>query len=217
MKRTKYIWVLIAVFFLCSSRTCEEGKEETQEQKDQYTLNLINSVKEVFASDSLSDNLLRAYEMTAKEKLIDFTDYLRIISDTTININFRQQAIKLIRDQFISDSIEFYSCNKSVDGSKPITLKELLVSRLDEGDSYRIIPLQINISKPLSQCNDSVFTGSLLFNCKYIPVTCNDTVEILSENNNIEIYLKRNLNFFGNEYLKVWEVKFGKFCFQNVF
>ena len=60
-----------------------------QKEEEQYIVNLKESVKHVFVSDSFSDQLLRAFEITAEEKLNDFADYMKIISDTTLNLRFR--------------------------------------------------------------------------------------------------------------------------------
>ncbi len=52
------------------------------------------------------NQLLRAYEVTAAQRFNDFADYLRIISDTTLDLKFRQHAAELVKGLFISDKIE---------------------------------------------------------------------------------------------------------------
>ena len=75
MKWTRYILILIMIYLVCSARTCNEDEETTASKEEQYIMNLKDSVKHVFMSDSLTDQLLRAYEVTALEKLNDFADY----------------------------------------------------------------------------------------------------------------------------------------------
>ena len=113
MKWTKYIWILIVIYIVCSARTCNENEEASENQKEQYTMNLMNSVRNVFTSDSLSDYFLRAYEMTAIEKLNDFADYMKIISDTTLDLRIRKHTAELARGLFLNDEIDLSGWSKS--------------------------------------------------------------------------------------------------------
>jgi hypothetical protein len=169
----------------------------------------MNSVKEVFASDSISDHLLRGYEVTAVEKLIDFADYIKIIADTTLDLRFRQQATQLVRDLFISDEIELSHLSNAYPGKDINTLKQLLTFSLSEGIPYWTKPIQIDINKPFSVLNDSTFTGNLSFNYLSIYFISQDTLDMPSGTMLIEIYLMKKTRSFGKDQFRVWEVYLG--------
>jgi hypothetical protein len=209
MKWIKYIWILIVIYIVCSARTCNENEEATEKQKEQYTMNLMNSVKHVFTADSLSDHLLRAYEITATEKLNDFADYIKIISDTTLDLRFRQHAAELVRDLFISDEIDLSGWSKSYPEPGLNILEHLLSYSLSEGVSFWIKPLQIDIIKPFTYINDSTFTGNLSFNYKSLSLSSQDTSEIASGELVIDIYLVKKLRFFGKDQIRAWNVFLG--------
>jgi len=209
MRWIKYIWILIIIYIVCSARTCTESEEPSEEQKEQYTMNLINSVKHVFTSDSLSDHFLRAYEITAMEKLTDFADYMKIISDTTLDLKFRQHSAELVRNLFISDEIELSGWSRSYHAPDLIILEHLISYGLSEGVSRWNKPIQINIMKPFNNINDSTFTGRLSFN--YISLSFNnqDTSVTPSAKLAIDIYLMKKTRSFGNDRFRVWEVYLG--------
>ena len=209
MNRVKYIWILIVIYIVCSARSCNENEEATEVQKEEYTMNLMNSVKHVFTSDSLSDHLLRAYEITATEKLTDFADYIKIISDTTLDLRFRQHAADLVKGLFVSDEIELYNWSKTYPESCINSLELILAHSLSEGIPCLMNPFQITVSKPFISENDSTFTGSLTFINKCIPLGSKDTSEIVSGELIIDIYLVKKLRSFGKDQISVWNVYLG--------
>jgi hypothetical protein len=209
MKWVKYIWILIVIYIVCSARTCNESEEATEKQKEQYTMNLMNSVKHVFTSDSLSDHLLRAYEITATEKLIDFADYMKIISDTTLDLRFRRHAAELARDLFISDEIDLSGWSKFYPEPGLNILEHLLSYSLSESVLFWIKPININIIKPFTSINDSTFTGNLSFINKCVPLSSRDTSEIESVELVIDIYLVKKVRSFGKDQISVWNVYLG--------
>jgi hypothetical protein len=209
MNRVKYIWILIMIYIVCTARTCNESEETTEVQKQEYTMNLMRSVKHVFTSASLSDHLLRAYEITATEKVIDFADYLRIISDTTLDLRFRQHAAELVRDLFISDETDLSGWSKSYPEPGLNVLKHLLSYSLSEGVLFWLKPIDINIVKPFTSINDSTFTGNLSFNYKSLYRSGQDTSEIASGKLVIDICLMKETRSFGKEQFRVWEVYLG--------
>ena len=197
------------IYIVCSARTCNESEEATEVQKEEYTMSLMNSVKHVFTSDSLSDHLLRAYEITATEKLTDFADYIKIISDTTLDLRFRQHAAELVRDLFISDEIDLSGWSKSYPEPGLNILEHLLSYSLSEGVLFWIKPININIIKPFTSINDSTFTGNLSFINKCVPLSSRDTSEIESVELVIDIYLVKKVRSFGKDQISVWNVYLG--------
>jgi hypothetical protein len=209
MKWISYIWILIIVYFICSARSCTEDEDSVAKREEQYIMNLTDSVKHVFMSDSLSDKSLRAFEITAIGKLNDFADYMKIISDTTLDLKFRQHAAELVRDLFVPGEIELKNWSKaySVPGLSNLVL--LLEHSLSEGISCWIQPSQINVINPFTQVNDSTVTGSLSFIQNCIPFNTTGQFEIVSGEVVIDIYIIKEIKSFGDKRLRVWEVYLG--------
>jgi hypothetical protein len=209
MRWIKYIWILLVIYIACSARTCNEDEEVTDQQKEEYTMNLLSNVKNVFTTDSLSDHLLRAYEITAMEKLVDFTDYMKIVSDTSLDIRFRQHVAGLVRELFLSDEIEIAYLSELGTFSGHKTLEEILLNNLANGNTYRIEPFQIKITRPLCCINDSVFTGTISFNYRFIPLDDQDTSKTYSAKLITDIYLIKKLRSFGEGRIKIWDICLG--------
>ena len=209
MKWIRYIWILIMIYLVCSARTCTEDEDAAAKREEQYILNLKDSVKHVFMSDSLPDQLLKAYEITAIEKLNDFADYMKIISDTTLDLRFRQHAAELVRDLFVSGEIDLQNWSKVYPEPGLYTLELLLSHCLSEGISCWIRPLQINVSNPFTRENDSTFTGALSFYQDRHLFREKEPSDKVSRKLTIDIYIIRKVKTFGDLQFRVWDVCLG--------
>jgi len=172
-------------------------------------MNLMNSVRNVFTSDSLSDYFLRAYEMTAIEKLNDFADYMKIISDTTLDLRIRKHTAELVKGLFLTDEIDLSGWSKSWPETGLNIHDSLISYSLSEGVSFYNRPIKINVIKPFTSINDSTFTGDLSFNYKSFSLSGQDTSGIISGELVIDIYLVKKLRYFGKDQIKVWDVYLG--------
>ncbi len=209
MKGLKYILILILIFLVCSARTCEEGDESNALKEENYILNLKNEVKEVFASDTLSEQFLKAFEITASDMINDFADYLKIISDTTLDLRFRQKSAGLLRNLFISDKIVLSKWSRNYQEPGLYTMDELLEYLLSEGTPVSIDPVEIRSLKPFALKNDSTWTGILTCDLGYLSESKKDTLIITDRNIYFDIYLIKKVRYFGQEMIKVWEVFLG--------
>lgn len=209
MNWTKYILFLMMIYLACSAKTCNEDEEVMTIREEQLTANLMDSVKHVFMSDTLSDNFLRAYELTARGKLNDLADYLNIASDTTLDLRFRQHTADLIRGLFFADEIVLHNWSRTYSESNLSTLELLISNSLSEGITCRITPVQITVSKQFEIENDSTYTGNLSFKSKCVPHNTNDLSTTESEELVIDIYLLKKLRSFGKDQIRVWDVYLG--------
>lgn len=209
MKWIRYILILIMIYLVCTARTCNEDEAIAVGREEQYTMNLKDSIKDFFVSDTLNDQFIRAYEVTAVQKLNDFADYLRIISDTTLEMRFRQHAAGLVKGLFITDKIELNNLSRSYPESGLNTLELLLAHSLSEGAPFPFNPVQITVSKPFANKNDSTFSGNLSFINSYILSGSRDTSETESVSLIIDIYLVKKLRSFGQDRIKAWDVYLG--------
>jgi hypothetical protein len=209
MSWIKYILIFIAIYLICSARTCTEDEEAAAKREEQDIIKLIECVETVFTSDTLSDDLLRGYEINAINKLNDFGDYLKIVSDTTLELKFRQHAAELTRNLFIPGEIELNNWSKAYPAPALNTLEFLLEYSLSEGISCWLMPLQINVSTPFILKNDSTFSGALNFKQDCISLNKREISGSVSGKLIIDIYLIKQPKQFGDEKLNVWKVYLG--------
>jgi hypothetical protein len=92
MKRISYIFLLGLIWIICGSRSCGNGESLKAQREKKLVTALKDSIKQAVEVDSPSDQLLKAYEAKACQKLSDFADYLKIVSDSSLDATFRQQA-----------------------------------------------------------------------------------------------------------------------------
>ena len=209
MKWTGYILILIMIYIVCTARTCNEDEETAAAREEKYIMNLRDSVKHVFMSDSLTEQMLTAYELTAAQRLNDFADYLRIISDTALDLRFRTHAADLVKELFVRDEIELSGWSMSYPEPGLNILNNLISYGLSEGASFWNQPLQINFIKPFTGINDSTFTSVLSFNYKSLSLSGQDTSKIVSGRMLIDVFLMKRIKTFGKDRLTVWDVYLG--------
>ena len=76
--RSLHIIALLFAFFISSSESCDSTVEEEQRRKKEQLHQKIETIKEGFESDYLTEIAGIAYEEKAKQKLVDFSDYYTI-------------------------------------------------------------------------------------------------------------------------------------------
>ena len=186
-----------------------EDPETIAQREEEFIINLKDSISHVFMADSVPDPFLKAYEITAAEKLYDFADYLKIISDTTLDLKFRQQAAELVRDLFVSSEIELHTWSSVYPVIGLNTLELLLSHSLTDGMPFWIQPVEIIVTTPFIRESDSTFIGALSFYQNCISYNNPDTSENISERLLIDIYIIKRIKSFGKEQIRVWEVYLG--------
>ncbi len=170
-----------------------------------------DSIRKVFEVYHPDEDLLRAYEETARQKLSDFADYLKIISDTSLNIIFREHAAEMANRLFENVDADIRHWAETYSENDISTLKELLAKSLSEGLTFWIQPEQINVAEPLTARNDSTYSGKLSFYQKCIPFDVRKPTQPILPMKSINIHVIKKIKSFGDESLIVWEVYLGNF------
>lgn len=210
MNRISGILILIMIYIACSSRTCtEESNMKTANELNGMTASL-DSIRKAFEVDQPDDDLLKAYEETAIQKLSDFADYLKIVSDTSLNIKFRQQGAEMAKRLFVTGDIKIHNQGYAGSENDIPNLKELLEKVLSEGSACWIRPEEIKVAEPLTARNDSTYSGKLSFFQKCIPYNAQESTTTISPRMvSIDIHVIRKVKSFGDKSLTMWEVNLG--------
>ena len=141
----KYNILLAICFWLVSAPTCEDEISPVDARMDHLVR--LETVSEVFASESLSDNNLEAFEFKAVEKLMDFTDYMGIIYGDGYAESFRQQARRNIAAYFSTGEYAEMALN-------PTGVSAAY-------DSHHFYINSVDIIDPLQRETDTRYTGSI--------------------------------------------------------
>jgi hypothetical protein len=211
MNRTSHILILVIIWLFCSSRTCTEDRNLSAIDEVNALAAAKDSIRQTFEVDQPDEDLLRAYEKTARQKLSDFADFLKIVSDTSLNIKFREQAAEMVKRLFENGDADIRNWAKVYSETEISTLKELLSKSLSNGSAFWIQPEQIDVSEPLSATNDSTYRGKLSFYQKCIPFDFRKPTPQILQMKSINIHVIKKIKSFGDESLNVWEVYLGNF------
>lgn len=183
MRNTVKIFALILVYFLACGKSCDNAEQNDSRREQRRITAESDSLRIVFGTDSLSNTSLQAYMESARQKVYDLYDYLKIANDTTAAGPFRSKAKEMIRDFFLP--------GVKVNMSNPALLDSV----------YQLQAFQ--------RINDSVFGGRLA--CTFVHAGTETKIQKSSSDNKImEVFLVKSNKNFGKGKLRVWNVYLGK-------
>jgi len=209
MRRFYYILMAFLMYMLLCSKSCVNERKENTASPETQLFQARSEIKKEFESDYLTDRSLRAFEVKAKEKLVDLTDFLKIYSDAGMDESFKKQSIQMILDLFVTDGILINS--QLVDESvvKMVSVRSFLKTTSGTGFS-KIILDSLKITEPLHLTSDSQYTGSVRFSRKIARISEKDTLLSPPVDMQADIFVRKIKKSFGKDSLQVWKVSLGK-------
>lgn len=177
----------------------QENKEVTlsEEEPSEYGYSSSN-----FKIESLPDNLSpkqqKAFQLRAKQKFQDFTDYIEILSDKKVSSDLKQHSYQLAMDLFLNDSTTIVlNKEKQIE----IYLKEYLsLLMLNRKKSKNFEYQNIQFTENLKRDSLSKYYGTITFNTKPSNKKIFTTVDV---------YLIETKKQFGSTEEKTIEIKLG--------
>jgi hypothetical protein len=207
MKRWFKISALLLVYCLTTAKSCSNGEERKAELEQARVVAVRDSIHSVFASDSLPEGTLRAYEATARQKLYDLCDFFNIMADTSLDKAFRNTAADMASGLFIADTIMLNLCTPDNPGRKVFTVPEFMKEGFVPGNCHFG---SITVIKPLTRMNDSTYCGCLAFIEKGPQKSRGAHLKSPGHGNTADIYTIRRMTVLGSDSLKTWKVLLGK-------
>lgn len=190
----KYGSLLAVCFVVMASPTCEDEFYPVDPRRDH--IYRLEAVSDVFTTETLSDDNLKAFEFKAVEKLMDYGDYVGIIYSQGYEASFREQARQSISGFFNSDqNAEAAISLNSISGPY---------------SSYQILVDSAEIIEPFSREADTRYTGNMRYTEKILGINTQDTILLNHSYKTIGIILQMDYKDFGENSLLVWEVLLGK-------
>lgn len=208
MRRFYYILMAFLMYMLLCSKSCVNERKDNTASPETQLFQARSEIKKEFESDYLTDRSLRAFEVKAKEKLVDLTDYLKIYSDEKMDNSFRKQSNKMILELFITDEVLINSLLIRDKERKIVTVESLpkLTSRTGFN---KLILDSLNISEPLHLIADSKYSGTIKFSRKIVQISAQDTIVSSPASMQAIFFVRKIKKIFGNDTLQVWNVSLG--------
>ena len=210
MRKFLIISVSLLAFLLFSSKKCESPEDENVVGEETAFKAALDSINKAFEADYLSEQTLRAFEVKAKQKLVDFADYLHIVNDKTLDESFKEQARQMILDLFISDNVHISLKVHDELKEKNLVINEFL--KMDSGpggNSMEFIFDSINLSEPLHKVNDFNYIGSLTFSQRFTGFSSTNNLIIVSLSKKVDVIATKIRKQFGSDTLQIWQVYLG--------
>jgi len=194
-----------------TSKSCEPDvaidRPISQETQQVF---MQQEVKNEFESDILYEDRLMVFGERARQKMLDFVDYLNLYAykhtDTLLKLQVKDIVYRLFYEQ--DARIQLSSVNKNARVSYPPNLDGLFdYINASPYESIRFAISELNISEPLHPDSDEKYTGKLHCSISISGIAGNDT--ILISRNNIQVknlVTLTNKQFGENKSLIIWQV-----------
>jgi hypothetical protein len=209
MNRLIKISALLLMLLILGAPSCNDEQENTSKEESILS-EAKNDIKEKFETDYLTETSLFGFENAAKQKLSDLSDYLNILTDTTLDKSFRQKAAEKIKDSFQSGKVKINLNSSSQENAGEIEVNQLIKQGLDNQSIVGNFQFDsIHVKEPLHRLGNSTYTGRLTFvqNVDQLP---DSLLKNKSANKTADIYVIKELKAFGTDTLKIWTVRLGE-------
>ncbi len=200
------ISTLVVILFVLSAPSCED-EQGAAIREERLLDETRNEIRNEFETEYLTESSLFAYEAAANQKLSDFADYLEILTDTTLDMAFREKASEMIESTFQSDnvSVQLFEKNEG----------EIEVHKLIEDvlENRVLLPHfsfdSVRIHEPLRRIGNTTYSGILKFSQDFTEPTQSGQI-VKSVSRNVDIYVVKENKIFGSDTLKIWSVRLGE-------
>ncbi len=204
IKILKISFLLIALSFLCAPSCNDE--QEAINREEEILNSARNDIKKEFESDYLNEAALFAHEAAAIQKLIDFSDYIKVLADTSLGLSFREKAGEMIESTFRSKDVLVYLSQEKI---KPVNGKSVQLLIAQGLENKPVIPPfhfdSIKVHEPLQRIGNSIYEGKITCIQSF---THSSPAEKVTRT--IEIFVSKKDKLFGSDTLKVWQSSLGE-------
>jgi predicted transposase YbfD/YdcC len=203
------ISTIIFVLLVICAPSCEDEKE-TANREEAILTATKNDVREEFATEYLTEASLFAYEVTAKQKLSDFADYLQIMTDTSLDMSFRIKAGEMIKKTFQSENVSLRLDKEEKESEPEFEVHRLIKDGLENKLKLPLFSVDsIIIHEPLHRIGNTTYSGILRFSQNFTD-PFQPGIIINSIRRCTDVYVVKEDKIFGTDTLKIWSVRLGE-------
>ena len=181
----------------------------------QYTYSQTSQIEEAFENNSftskkLTNFQLKGFEKRASQKIIDYANYIQIISDKSYDLSLRKHALNLSKELFANKNVSVKMYNNKISNKNKIELSEYLNLILKSDYSKIVVEISgINILQNLKTNKNNSYEGKISYN-ETIKFYKNKTITFTDkQKREIEIYLIKVSKNFGSTQTKVRNILLG--------
>jgi hypothetical protein len=197
------IFVAFCLMIFLGAPSCDDGSSAEQRNEEELKT-ARNLLRQDFIGEVLSQSELSAFEESAFQKLNDLDDYLKIISDPSLDSIIRLQAAEMILNLFTSGD-DLLQIHPAIN-AKEIRLKDLIKRMLDNEVNLMTFRTDSHqVETYLHRTGRLEYTGKLSFTFHLQ----NDSVNRYPNSKRIiPYYLRKEDKIFGQDTLQIWNVRF---------
>jgi hypothetical protein len=210
MKRGILILLIITAYLILSSKSCDSDREHNAGLQKAKTEQTKERIRGEFETETLTNQTLRAFELKARQKLVDFADYLSIYYNKNLDKALSDQAGQMITGLFASDKTVIKSFFPGKNCSRGYPLTEFLNHDfMPAYSSVNVLIDSISIEIPLQRTGNNLFRGTLTFRRSLEAFSLADTLIISRDTLKADIIAQKVNKSFGSDTLQVWGVFLG--------
>ena len=205
--RNRYSAFYLVILLFTSVISCgpSGSKNDGHDSINKYSLQDIN-----LELDSLSIRNIDAFEQRAIQKLQDLRDYFEILSDSTIETEFKNQALIMAEDLFANqdNSITFKFDENNDSTSENVNT---FFNSMQNG-TFGMLSFEIHdisLIQNIQKLNDMEYRGAVNFRLIITTRQKNEPSRKSRMRMQCEIIAKKIQKQFGKESKLVWEVFLG--------
>ncbi|MBL4594670.1 MAG: hypothetical protein JKX68_12775 [Flavobacteriales bacterium] len=192
----------ILVLFSCAGEDMKNDNISTETAKS--TTTETDEPKEIISvlergDAELTSEQKEAFQLRAIQKIEDFIDYLRIISDPKVNNDLKEHSYQLALGLFINDST-FFSDSAITNPSNSIFLTDYLTKMKSRKNPFTVNIKNIQFSEKLELDSLNIYKGSMIMS---LGIKQKTVVK------NIDVHLLEIQKIFGDSTLAIMEVRLG--------
>lgn len=197
------------MLLIIGAPSCVDEREAIEREELILTETKENIRKE-FETEYLTEASMYAIETIAKQKLSDLADYLRILTDTSLDYSFRAKAAEMIKNTFQSGNIKLQLFDVKEKAIQEIDVSHIINRGLENKLALPFFTFDsISILEPLHRIGNSNYSGTLKFSQNFTDSTS------LEQNRNFitriaTVYVVKEYKIFGSDTLLVWGVRLGQ-------
>jgi hypothetical protein len=209
MIRLIKISTLLFVLFILCAPSCED-EQLTINREEAILTETKNDIREEFETDYLNETSLFAYESAAKQKLNDFTDYLQIMTDTSMETAFRIKASEMLKLIFLSENVTLGLNEKGKGIQQKFEVYHLIKQGLE--NKLKLPPFSVDsiiVQEPLHRIGNTTYSGILRFSQNFTDPFQPGLI-INSIRRSTDVHVIKEDKIFGTDTLKIWSVRLGE-------
>jgi hypothetical protein len=209
MKRIFTILLIAAVYIVCNAKSCADTESNLAEDNNRGLALSKDSILGVFNTEMPDRKYLATMEANACMRLGDFSEYINLASDTSLDLFFRKQAIQNAFKLFVAGStigpMWLKQCGLQ-DGS---TVESFLAGLQKDNLACHCRVTGVQVKQEFVQKNDSTFLGKLSFLLAAGPAVPDSSGASAPLPLEADVYACRKLKTFGSRQVRVWDVYLG--------